>query len=65
MMVKGEASSTPESRQVLRTMVARSARSVWKLWTGVPSAWYRRATFAFAPAERSAGATGSRVVLAA
>ena len=64
-MVKGKASSTPESVQVLRTIVASSARSVWKLWIGVPSSWHRRATFAFAPTERSAGATGSRVALAA
>ena len=70
--VKAGASSSAEVRQalpaawpVLRTMVASSVRSVGKLWMGVPSAWCRRATFAFAPAERSAGATGSWVALAA
>ncbi len=63
--VKVGASSSAEVRHVLRTMVASSVRSVWKLWMGVPSAWCRRAILAFAPAERSAGAAGSRVVLAA
>ena len=32
---------------------------------GVPSSWCRGATFAFAAAERAAGATGSRVAPAA
>ena len=34
-MVKGKASSTPKSVQVLRTMVASSVRSIGKPWTGV------------------------------
>ena len=63
--VKVGASASAEVQHVLRTMVASSVRSVWKLWMGVPSAWCRRATFAFAAAERAAGATGSRVAPAA
>ena len=55
----------PAARPVLRTMVASSARSVGKLWIGVPSSWCRRAIFAFASSERCAGATGSRVAWAA
>src|SRR5262245_8977639 len=53
------------TRQVLRTMVESSSRSVRKLWTGVPSSSCLELAFFTAAAERRAGATGSRVALAA
>ena len=51
-------------RQVLRTMVARSASKVAKLCAGVPSGSVWRLALVYAAAERVAGATGSRVALA-
>src|SRR5262245_26548653 len=53
------------TRHVLRTIVESSSRSVWKLCTGVPSSSCFEIAFSSAAAERRAGATGSRVALAA
>ncbi len=49
---------------MLRTLVASPANRVGKSWIRAPSLRYRRATIASAAAERSAGATGSRLALA-
>src|SRR5262249_8050296 len=46
------------TRHVLRTIVASSSRSVWKLWTGVPSSSCFELAFFSAAVERLAGATG-------
>ena len=54
----------PAAWPVLRTMVASSVRSVWKPWTGVPSAWCRRAILAFAVAERYEHAHGDQALRA-
>ena len=53
--VKGRASPR---RMVLWVSVARSAKSVRKLWTGSPSSVLRARALARAAGETSAGATG-------
>src|ERR1700757_4266107 len=61
----GASGPAPGVRQGLRTMLPSSAISVQKLCAGVPSSRVWLATLSRACCERCAGATGSRVVLAA
>ena len=56
---------SPRVRQVLRTMVGSSSSKVRKLCAGVPSSRRRVEALRYAACEWRAGATGSRVALAA
>ena len=56
---KAASSGAPAGATLLRVRVASSARSVRRLWTGVPSGSCWECALSRAAAERCAGATGS------